>query len=460
MNDPHSESPHNVKPRRFFAPWEHAFDRVLTPFEAFIHNQTTGGIMLLISAVVALLFANSPWGAAYHHLLEARVQISLGGFVLNKSLHHWINDGLMTLFFFLVGMEIKREVLVGELSSLRQASLPIVAAIGGMAAPALVYVLVAGGPEFVQGWGIPTATDIAFAVAALVLLGRRIPGPLMTFLVALAIVDDIGAVIVIAVFYTDQISTTYLALSAALLVTLIAFNLGGIRRPLPYFILGTLLWLAMLKSGVHATLAGVLLAFTIPAHPKFDPDDFANKQKHLLDRFDDARIKTGPLLSSPQQQAILETIEDNAAGMQTPLQRLEGGLHLPVALLVMPLFALANAGLSLDPAAVRLALSHPVTLAVAAGLVIGKPLGIVGSTWLAIKLGLGRLPEGVLMRHVIGVSMLAGIGFTMSIFITDLAFSGNTELIELGKAGILFASCSAGLLGYLWLRFVPTPQRK
>ncbi|MCK5921743.1 MAG: Na+/H+ antiporter NhaA, partial [Methylococcales bacterium] len=256
----------------YIAPWEQAFDRVLSPLEEFIHRQTTSAILLMLCALIALFLANSHWSDAYHHVLEMPLRIGVEGFELNKSLHHWINDGLMALFFFVIGLELKREVLVGELAELKQAMLPIIAAIGGMVVPVLFYLSFNPEGHTLDGWGIPMATDIAFALGTLALLGKRIPPNLLTFLVALAIVDDLGAVLVIAMFYTETINVSALMIVGILLVMLVALNLGGTRRTLPYVLLGVVLWIAMLKSGVHATLAGIFLAFTIPMRPKYDPD--------------------------------------------------------------------------------------------------------------------------------------------------------------------------------------------
>jgi Na+:H+ antiporter, NhaA family len=443
---------------RVLRPWERTFDRVLTPFEEFIHNQTTGGILLLSAAVIALIVANSPLGDAYRHLLHMKIGFHIGAWTLSLSLHHWINDGLMTLFFFLVGLEIKRELLVGELSDLRQAAMPAIAAVGGMVVPALIYAALTPAGPAASGWGIPMATDIAFAVSALVILGRRIPPGLMAFLVALAIVDDLGAVAVIAIFYTGDVNLTMLAISVGLFGLMVVLNLGGIRHPLPYFIIGTLLWLAMLESGIHATIAGVLMALAIPSRPEYDPPRFSRSIENLMRRFDSSHREDGNILANQTQFSILAAIETNARDAATPLQRLEHGLHHPVGLLIMPVFALANAGIPLGLHEVVQALHSPVTLGVAAGLVAGKLIGVFAFTWLAVRLGVGKLPAGTDFRHIVGVGLLAGIGFTMSIFISELAFAGNEQALVFAKSGILLASLGAGLAGYLWLRLaIPAP---
>ncbi len=430
---------------------EKAFDRVLTPFEEFIHRETTGGLLLMGCTIIALAVVNLGFLEAYQHILQTPLSLSLGGLELEKTLHHWINDGLMALFFFVVGLEIKREVIVGELSDISKASLPIIAAIGGMIVPALIYTLFSGGPDTGSGWGIPMATDIAFAVGVLVLLGSRAPKALLTFLVALAIVDDLGAVIVIALFYTDTIYWGSLGIAAALFVLLILMNVLGIRRPLLYFLIGILLWLAMLKSGVHATLAGVLTALTIPARPKFEPQQFSQLVRRLLDKFDRSHKPGMSIMRNEEQRSILQTLENGVHLVETPLQRLEHSMHTPVAFLIIPLFALANAGIPVDFSSLGETLIHPVTIGVMLGLILGKFLGIAGFSWLAIKLGAGKLPEGVTFNHIAGVSLLGGIGFTMSIFIAELAFAGQTDYLLMAKTGILFASIAAGVWGFVWL---------
>lgn len=444
---------------RILMPWERVLDRVLTPFEEFIHNQTTGGILLLSAAVLALLIANSPLANAYQHLLHLPLALQLGEWKLSLSLHQWINDGLMTFFFFLVGLEIKRELLVGELSDMRQAAMPAIAALGGMLIPALIYMLLINDPQAARGWGIPMATDIAFAVSALVILGHRIPAGLVTFLVALAIVDDLGAVIVIAGFYTEHLAWQPLAYVVTLLLVLIVFNLGGIRHPLPYIVVGTLLWLAMLQSGIHATIAGVLLALAIPSRPKYESHAFSRGIDDLMAGFHMHERGDGNILANELQFSILQAVKQQALSTATPLQRMEQGLHHPVGLLIMPLFALANAGIPLGFGELHKALFSPILLSVAVALVLGKLIGIVLFTWLAERMGIGRLPKGTRFSHIIGVGLLAGIGFTMSIFITELAFPGQAQAQNFAKSGILLASLIAGLGGYLWLRFIaPTPD--
>ena len=438
---------------KLYAPWERAFKKVATPFEHFLHAQTTTGIILMVMTLLALLLANSSLSEGYQHFLHTPIDLTVGSWKLSNSLHHWINDGLMAIFFFIIGLEIKREILAGELSNLKVAILPILSAIGGMLFPALIYLSINQGTQGVNGWGIPMATDIAFAISVLVLLGKRVPPALVTFLVALAIVDDLGAVLVIALFYTEQIHLLPLALAGGSFFILISFNRFGIHAILPYFIVGLFLWFFMLESGVHATIAGVISALAIPSKPKRTPDEFSSHTKALLDKYDE--VSTGDINElNENQKAILRNIQDRIDSVGTPASRLERGLHLPVALIVIPLFALANAGISIDFSSLGEVVLEPVSLGIIAGLIGGKVLGIFGTAWLAIRLKIARLPKESNMSQIFGVAFLGGIGFTMSIFVADLAFVNSEELIFQAKVGILLASLIAGFMGYFWLRFV------
>lgn len=455
-NTPH-KTPHNTDPGRHYAPWERAFKRVLTPFGEFIHGQTTSGLLLMGAAIVALLLANSGLADSYMHLIHTPVSISVGNWGINMSVHHWVNDGLMALFFFVVGLELKREIMVGELSDLRQAALPIIAAIGGMAAPALIYLAFNPLGPAAHGWGIPMATDIAFAVGALALLAARVPKALVTFLVALAIADDLGAVLVIALFYTQDLALIWLALAGLLVVVLLSFNYAGIRKATPYFVVAVLLWYAMLQSGVHATLAGVIGAFTVPASAKFSPTLFALRIKEQMERFIASRQKNvlnDNTMTNEKLYAVTQQLEENVRGVQTPLQQLEHIWHLPVAFLVIPIFALFNAGIPVQLNSLSETLSHPVMLGVMAGLLVGKFVGISGACWLALRLGIGQLPSGTSFSQIAAVSVLAGIGFTMSIFIAELGFVGQPENLLMAKTGVLLASVLAGLIGYSWLWYL------
>lgn len=438
---------------KIYAPWEKAFQKVATPFEHFLHAQTTTGLVLMFMTVVALILANSPLAEAYAHFFHTYIDFNIGSWKLSHSLHHWINDGLMAIFFFMIGLEIKREILAGELSDIKVAILPILAAIGGMVFPALIYVGMNAGTDAANGWGIPMATDIAFAISALVLLGRRIPAALMTFLVALAIVDDLGAVLVIAIFYTDTINMMALGLAGITFLVMVTFNRVGIHAILPYFIVGLLMWFFMLESGVHATIAGVIAALSIPSKPKKAPVSFADDAKKLLDEYEKYPCTTDHRMHE-KQKAILLNIKDKIDQVGTPASRLEHDLHLPVALIIIPLFALANAGISIDFASIGSTIAQPVSLGIIFGLILGKVIGIFGVSWVAIKMKVAKLPENSTMSQIFGVAFLGGIGFTMSIFVADLAFVGNADLIFQAKVGILTASLIAGLFGYFWLRFV------
>lgn len=437
--------------KEYIAPWEKAFKRVLTPIEEFIHRQTTSGILLMLCAILAIIIANSAWLETYHHILETKLSLGLGEWVLSMSVHHWINDGLMALFFFLVGLELKRELLVGELSNIKAALLPIIAAIGGMVMPALIYFSFNQSGHTANGWGIPMATDIAFALGVLALLGNRVPKALLGFLVALAIVDDLGAVLVIAVFYTEQLDFSALIGAIAVLVVLASINLGGIRKPLPYMILGVILWLFLLKSGVHATLAGIFLAFIIPIRPKYDPESFLKGANELLTKIDSIYHSEPNIIKNYKMRAHIRSLESGIRNVQAPAQILEHHMHLPIAYLVIPIFALANAGVPIDIKELGNDLFQPVSMGVIAGLVLGKLIGIAGFVWIAIKLGISTLPPKINMKHIIGVSLLGGIGFTMSIFIAELGFANSPEDLLMAKTGILVASLIAGISGYLWL---------
>lgn len=447
-------------------PWQKAFERVSTPFEDFIHDETASGLILMACTVIAMVLANTYLYDWYQHALHTEIAFSWGNWTLSHTLHHWINDALMGLFFMVVGLEIKREVIVGELANAKAALMPIIAAVGGMVVPALMFLVFNNGGPGAIGWGVPMATDIAFAVGVLVLLGSRIPKTVLTFLVALAIVDDLGAVVVIAVFYTEQIQLNWLLLAAAVLIVLIAFNRFGIRKPLPYFLVGAVMWFAMLQSGVHATLAGVLIALTIPVRPRFNTHLFVERMESVLDELKKARSEIEHhqgdasycIIRDTRSRGLLQTLENGVHSVESPLQRLEHTMHLPVAFLIIPLFALANAGIPIEMASLGATLSHPIAMGVMAGLVLGKLLGIAGVTWLAVKLGLGTLPEGMNTRHLVGVGLIGGIGFTMSIFIAELGFSGQAEALLVAKTGVLFGSLVAGVSGYLWLRFSSKPS--
>jgi NhaA family Na+:H+ antiporter len=389
--------------------------RVIHALREFLALESAGGILLAIAAVAALVLANSPLAGLYERFLDTPVEVRFGALQIAKPLLLWINDGLMAVFFFLVGLELKREALQGELSDRKQVLPPALAAAGGMAVPAAIYVaLNSGDAVALHGWAIPTATDIAFALGVLALLGPRVPGTLKVFLLTLAILDDLGAILIIAIFYTAELSWASLAVAAAAIAVLAAMNLRGVTRVAPYLMVGLVLWVSVLKSGVHATLAGVALAMFIPLRAH------------------------------------------DAEGTHSPLHRLESDLHPPVAYVILPLFAFANAGVplaGLTPAA----LLAPVPLGIAAGLVLGKSAGVLGATWLAVKLGWARLPEGAGWGAMLGVALLCGVGFTMSLFIGGLAFEGAEAHYAVDvRLGILCGSLIAALAGYALLHaFLP-----
>ncbi|MCC2639074.1 MAG: Na(+)/H(+) antiporter nhaA [Moraxellaceae bacterium] len=433
-------------------PLEPLFGRVLSPLERFLQRATAGGIILVATTFLTLALSTWMGSEALHHFWEQKLSIAMGSsFALSMSLHHWVNDGLMTLFFLIVGLELKREILVGELASLRDAALPVVAAVGGMVVPAAFYAAFNGGTPTASGWGIPMATDIAFAIGILVMLGSRVPRNLIIFLMALAIADDLGAVLVIALFYTHDLNQTALMAAAGLLALLVLINRGGVRRPLPYALLGLLLWYAVLASGVHATVAGILLAMAIPSLSRHSPQAFDSRIEELHGAFRNEPYPDSGYapLSNHRMADIAAAMEHSAEAVQSPLLRIEHNLHPWVTFLVIPIFALANAGIDLGT--VHLAdLTQPVTLGVVFGLVLGKFLGISLFSWAAIKAGLARLPAGVSWGQLTGAAWLGGIGFTMSLFISQLAFN-DPQFAEQAKLGILVASALAAAIGLGWL---------
>jgi Na+:H+ antiporter, NhaA family len=443
-------------------PLERLFGRVLSPLENFLRRTTAGGIVLIAATVLTLIAANSPLGEPLAHFWEKSAGIHAGAWALELSLHHWVNDGLMALFFLLVGLELKREVLVGELASLKDATLPVFAAVGGMAVPALIYLAFNANTPFARGWGISMATDIAFAVGILVLLAWRVPRTLIIFLMAVAIADDLGAVLVIALFYTGDLDTSALTAAAVTFGVLVLLNRGGVRQGLPYWLLGVVLWYFVLRSGIHATIAGVLLASAIPARPARTSDEFAARVAQLLKRFRvHAEDPSTPsdALASHDMATIAAGLERSCVLGQSPLQRTEHALSPWVTFVVLPLFAFANAGIDFRGAALAGALGHPVTIGVALGLVLGKFVGISAFSWLAVRLGLGQLPPGVSWRHVLGAAWLGGIGFTMSLFIAQLAFT-DPALLERAKLGVLFASLAAALIGLAWLALATSSTKE
>ncbi len=440
--------------------------RILYPFERFLRIEASGGLLLIVSTAVALIWANLPGGASsYEHFWHTAAGFSAGPLSLSLPLSHWINDSLMGVFFFVVGLEIKREILVGELSSAKRAALPIAAAAGGMAVPALIYFIFNPTGPAAEGWGIPMATDIAFAVGVMALLGKRVPMSLKVFVTALAIVDDLGAVVVIAVFYTSAINYVALLLAALFLLAMLALNLLGVRAPGVYLVVGIAMWLALLNSGMHASLAGILASLAIPAKRHINGTDFLRHAHHYLKRFESVGLSGDAIIPNEVQQNALSGMESALEAAESPMARLEHVLHPWVRFGVMPLFALANAGITLahvDRLGVEGSifglLGQSVSIGVMVGLFIGKPIGIVAASWITVRTGLGSLPRGVRWSDIIGAGTLAGIGFTMSLFIADLAFEDPAYLIE-AKLGFLAASVAAGLAGSVLLLYAGRHRR-
>lgn len=426
-------------------------ERLLLPLDNFLKNKPASGILLFICVIIAMIWVNSDYAASYGHLWETKFSIAFGDKVLEKSLHHWINDGLMAIFFFVVGLEIKRELIIGDLSKWSQASLPVAAAIGGMLVPALIFYFFNKDLPTERGWGVPMATDIAFTLGVLSVLGKRVPVSLKIFLTALAIVDDLGAVLIIAFFYTENLFFLYLEYGAAFFLLLVIGNFLGVRKTWFYALVGILgLWVAFLLSGVHATIAGVLLAFTIPAKSKINMPNFLHQSMTHLMRFKKAKTVDGNYLSE-EQQDIIEELKDTGAQVESPLQRMEHALNPFVSFLVLPLFALSNAGVVISDNFLE-GLVSTVSLGIFFGLLVGKFVGIFGFSALLIKLGWAKLPLGTNWVQMAGAAVMAGIGFTMSIFISDLAFTEN-DVKEQAKMTILIASVVAGLIGAMIFKY-------
>ncbi len=414
---------------------------------SFIKEESLGGYILIAITIIALVWANSGFYDSYHYLWhELQMGFKFGDFELSSSLHHWINDGLMALFFFTIGLEIKREVLAGELSSFKKAGLPIAAAVGGMIIPALIYVIISiNHPQFINGWGIPMATDIAFALGLMAMLGKRVPVSLKIFLTALAIADDLGAIMVIAVFYTESIDMMELLNAAFFLGVLIAANRMGVRSAIFYALVGGLgVWTSFLFSGVHATIAGVLIALTIPVRPKISEKAFIQRLSSCLDVFKKTDPNDKSLLTSAQSK-VISKIGHHVSDANTPLQKLEHAMHPVSIFVILPIFALSNAGVHIEGNLMAMLL-HPISLGIMGGLILGKFLGISVFSWIFVKLKLANLPPGVSWAHIYGMSFLAGIGFTMSMFIADLGFE-QQEYVKIAKVGILAASLLAGIIG-------------
>lgn len=427
-------------------------DSIIYPVQRFMRQQKAGGIVLGVSVIIALFLANSSWSDAYFAFFDYKLGFKFDNQTfLEYSIHHWINDGLMAIFFFVVGLELKREIIAGELSNPRKALLPISAAIGGMIMPALFYWLLNPVGEASSGWGIPMATDIAFALGVLYLLGDRIPLCLKVFLTALAIVDDLGAVLVIAFFYTSEIYVQNLFIGFGCVAIMYLGNRLGIRNIFFYMILGVVgVWTAFLLSGVHSTIAAVLAAFTIPADVEINENEYVSKIKKSIDRFNEIDPNGKPTLSD-KQLALLERIKEDTRLATPPLQRLELAMHKFVIFLVIPIFALANAGVSFKDLDISLLFSNNIAIGVAVGLFLGKMIGITLTSVILVKLRISPFPEGMNYRNLFGVSLLASIGFTMSLFIASLAFTDPTFMMQ-AKIGIFTASIVGGIAGFFVLK--------
>lgn len=424
-------------------------DRIVAPVQRFMHVETTSGIVLFLAAVAAIIAANSPLAEAYHHLWETMVSFQFGTFQFGMNLHEVINDGFMTLFFFVVGLELKGELSYGELKDPKAASLPILAAAGGMLFPAIIYTILSGSAEAHRGWGIPTATDIAFVVGAMTLLGNRVPKGLRVMILTLAIADDMGAILVIALGYSTGVQFPALMLAFGLLGVVYLAARSGVRSLIVYSILGIGIWLAFHYSGVHATLAGVALGLLTPARSWIGGDSVSSFTITLGNFF-----SGGPKLDKSDKIEMLRTLQTLSRESMSPIERLTQRLHPWVSYLIMPLFAFANAGVAIEPAAV----ASPVTLAVACGLLFGKPIGVTLFSFIAIKLGLSKMPTGVTWPVLLGGGMLAGIGFTMALFVANLAFSNQPQSLDSAKIGILCGTLLSAIVGMIFISIFSKKQ--
>lgn len=432
---------------------ERGLENIGSPFSNFIRAQTTISWFLLAATVLALWWANSDYSSTYQNLKDTSVGFYLGDFDLHASLKHIINDGLMVIFFFLLGLEIKREVLAGDIARPENRRMLILCAFGGMVCPAAIYLAFNWSADSSIGWGIPIATDTAFALGVLTIVRKHIPGSLLAFLVGLAIVDDVGAILVIAIFYAKDVSIGFLLSSFALIVLLGLGNYAGIRQRYFYIFVGIAAWWMMLKSGVHPTLAGVAIAFTVPARPKQTSEELLVSAKARISAMQKKAKPVDALGSGVDHEDMLE-VRDLAELAGTPLRRWEDALELPVALFILPLFVLTNAGIPFSFSSFVESLQHPIGLGIISGLVLGKFIGISGACWLGLHYKFGAVPEGVNFHHVIGISLIAGIGFTMSTFIATLGFDAQPTHLVNAKSSILAASLLSATLGVLYLRFI------
>jgi NhaA family Na+:H+ antiporter len=430
-------------------PWSRssriAARRIAQPLQSFLDAEASSGILLLVAAAFAIAWANSPWSSTYDALWHSVITLRIGDWRLSEDLRHWVNDGLMSLFFLVVGLEIKRELLTGELRDPRRAAVPVVAALGGMVVPAVIYVALNAGGEGASGWGIPMATDIAFALGVLTLAARQAPASLKPFLLTLAIVDDIGAILVIAIFYSSGVSLGPILVAAGLIAAIVALQRLDVRATIIYLALGVAVWVAVFESGVHPTIAGVVLGLITPAVPFQRPRAVSEEAVRTAeDTVDDPEP---PDADAPAWLRLAWLSREAVS----PLARVEDALHPWTSNVIVPIFAFANAGVVLSSSSLRGAATSPITLGIVLGLVVGKIVGIVAASWATVRSGLGRMPEGANWAHVVGTAAVAGIGFTVSLFITELAFDGAGVLAD-AKVGILAASIIAGASGFVILR--------
>ena len=433
--------------KRLFLAGDNIGDWIGRPFVTFVSVEAAGGIMMILMTTAAMVITNSQLFELYSRILHINLSVGFDSAIFTRSVHFWINEGLMTCFFLVVGLEIKRETLVGELASVKQAILPAAGALGGVLVPALIYWYFNKGTDSQSGWGVPMATDIAFVLGALTMLSSRVPSSLTIFLVSLAIVDDLVAVVIIAVFYSQAISSFYLSMATMVIVALVVMNILGVRNSSPYIVVGIVLWAFIYASGVHATVAGVIVALTIPARSARDTHGFADDAKQLIEEFKNQRARDYLIHLREENQMVIRQLESMFRQIEPPLQRLEYVLHPWVIFGIMPIFALANAGVILNAGLLANAATSNQSLGIMLGLFVGKQVGIFSSTYLAVKLGIATLPESVTMKHVYGGAILCGIGFTMSLFIAELSFTQQPELLNEAKVSILAGSLLSGLVG-------------
>jgi NhaA family Na+:H+ antiporter len=428
-------------------------DQIFRPFQRFFRKEAASSILLIAATIMALIWTNSQIGETYHSFWHTEVSFAFGQFHISKTLVHWINDGLMSLFFFTVGLEIKREILVGELATPKKALLPVIAALGGMIVPGLIYAILNIGSPTISGWGVPVATDIAFALGAVAVFGRRLPVGLRIFLAAFAIADDLGAVVIIAIFYTKEIVWSYLIVSLLFVLGLAVANFLWIRWTLIYATLGLAVWFFVLGSGVHPTIAGVVVSLFVPARGRYDTDNFLQNVNKIMEKFECEEQSCGySILLNEEHMHAVQALELACHDVETPLQRLMHALHPWVAFLILPFFAMGNTGLTFHGMVFSEMVSNPVILGIVFGLVFGKPLGVMLFSYLSVKTGIASLPQEVRWTHIFGGAMLGGIGFTMSLFLADLSFS-DPQILNYSRIAILVGSVLSAAVGMSFLGF-------